>query len=158
MTSTTSKKTPKKAPPRTTVRLSAELAEAVSAAAKDAGMAVADFHRFALRQAMDSQAVVAELAGLEERQAAQISKLGRRLTEIQRTQQLQFAVLDQFIKLALALEPEFVDGTAKTAARATGNRRYNELMASVPAALSGPLAKFFADALASADAPAGDGA
>jgi hypothetical protein len=119
-------------------------------------MAVADFHRFALRQAIDSQAAAAELVGVEERLSAQIGKLGRRLAEIQRTQQLQFAVIDQFIKLALALEPEFVDGAAKTAARATGNRRYNDLMASVPAALSGPLAKFFSDALSQAEAPSPD--
>lgn len=150
------KKTPKKPSPRSTVRLSQELADAVSSASQEAGMAVADFHRFALRQAIDGQAAAAEMVGVEERLSAQVSKLGRRLTEIQRTQQLQFAVLDQFIKLALALEPEFVDGAAKTAARATGNRRYNDLMASVPAALSGPLAKFFSDALSQAEAPSPD--
>lgn len=119
-------------------------------------MAVADFHRFALRQAIDGQAAAAELIGVEERLSAQVSKLGRRFAEVQRTQQLQFAVLDQFIKLALALEPELVDGAAKTAARAIGKRRYNDLMATVPAALSGPLAKFFADALNHGEEPASE--
>lgn len=134
-------KTPRKAATRITVRLPQELADAALAAAKDAGMSLADYHRFALRQAIDRQSAAAEMAAFEERMAAQLTRLHRRFGQLYQAQQFQFAVLDQFMKMALALEPELVDDASKAAARATGMRRHQQLMASVPAALEGPLAK-----------------
>jgi|SRR5438105_2441771 len=126
-----------------TLRLPPDLLEAAKKAADEAGMTLADYHRFALRQAIDRQSAVAEMAAVEERMAAQLTRLHRRFGQLHQAQQFQFAVLDQFMKMALTLEPDFVDEPTRAAARATGQRRYKALMESVPAALDSPLSKAF---------------
>ena len=135
---------PKKPPSQLvhkTLRLPQDLLDAAKAAADEAGMSLADYHRFALRQAIDRQSAAAELAGVEDRMAAQLTKLHRRFTQLFQAQQFQFAVLDQFMKMALALEPELVDDAARAAVRATGLRRHQQLMATVPDALAGPMSR-----------------
>lgn len=127
----------------TTIRLPVDLAEAAAKAAKEAGMTVSDYHRFALRQAVDRQSAVEEIVAVEERMAAQLTRLHRRFGQLQQALQFQFAVLDQFIKMALTLEPDFADETSRAAARATGRIRYKSLMDSVPGALDSPLSKAF---------------
>jgi hypothetical protein len=128
---------------RLTVRLPKDLADAAAEAAKDAGMAVSDYHRFALRQAVDRQSAAAEMAAVEERMAAQLTRLHRRFGQLYQAQHFQFAVLDQFMKMALTLEPDFVDEATRVAARTTGRTRYKALMDSVPSALDSPLSKAF---------------
>ena len=110
----------KKPATRLTIRLPVDLAEAAAEAAKEAGMAVSDYHRFALRQAVDRQSAAAEMAAVEERMAAQLTRLHRRFGQLHQAQQFQFAVLDQFMKMALTLEPDFADEASRAAARATG--------------------------------------
>ncbi len=133
----------KKPATRLTVRLPVDLAEAAAEAAKEAGMALSDYHRFALRQAVDRQSAAVEMAAVEERMAAQLTRLHRRFGQLHQAQQFQFAVLDQFMKMALTLEPDFADEASRAAARATGRTRYKALMDSVPGALDSPLSKAF---------------
>lgn len=128
---------------RLTLRLPVDLAQAAAEAAKEAGMSVSDFHRFVLRQAVDRQSASVEMAAVEERMAAQLTRLHRRFGQLHQAQQFQFAVLDQFMKMALTLEPDFADEASRAAARATGRTRYKALMDSVPGALDSPLSKAF---------------
>lgn len=89
-----------------TVRLPSELLQAAKLAASNAGMSLADYIRFALRQAIDRQGGKDRMASVEERMATQMPKLQRRIAQVHRAQQFQFAMLDEYMKVALALEPE----------------------------------------------------
>lgn len=128
---------------RLSVRLGALGAE-VRAAATEAGMTVADYHRHALRQALDHQRGADELAAVEQRLAAQMSRLHRRMGQLLEVQQLQFAYLDQFAKLSLSLEPELPDDAARAAAISLGHLRHQGLVSSIPAAMQGSVPKIFA--------------
>ena len=108
-------------------------------------MTVADFHRHALREAVARQSQLSELAAIEQRMAMQLTRLHQRFGALQQAQQIQYAVLDQFMKMALALEPDFVDDASRATAQALGSRRHKALMKSVPAALDAPLAKALLD-------------
>lgn len=130
-----------------TIRLQADLVKAIDACAKDAGMTVADFHRQARREAVERQTGLAALAAIEQRMAMQLTRLHQRFGALQQAQQIQYAVLDQFMRmaLALALEPDFVDDASRATAQALGSKRHKALMKSVPAALDAPLAKALLD-------------
>ena len=128
-----------------TIRLPADLVDAIGSCAKEAGMTVADFHRHALREAVARQSQLSELAAIEQRMAMQLTRLHQRFGALQQAQQIQYAVLDQFMKMALALEPDFVDDASRATAQALGSRRHKALMKSVPAALDAPLAKALLD-------------
>lgn len=142
------KKTAKNTMEHTTLRVPSDLLQSAAAAAVAAGMALPDYRRYALRQAVDRQSAVAEMAAIEERLASHLTKLQARVGRLGQVQQLQFAVLDQFMKMALTLEPEFVDEPSRAAARATGRARYKTLMESVPGAMDTALTKIFGAGLA----------
>ena len=124
-----------------------ELLEQVEQAAQDAGMTTADFRRYALRQVIDRNSLLAEVQQMEERMAKQQLKLQKRMTQMHSALQFQFAVIDQFMKMVLTLAPDLIDDEAKSAAQAVGRLRYKSLMDSIPAALDSALAKVFAEKL-----------
>lgn len=129
------------------LRASVELVEQMEAAAGEAGMSMADFRRYALRQVIDRGSLVSEMQQIEERMAKQQLRLHKRMSQLHTAMQFQFAVLDQFMKMVLTLEPDLIDEETRAAAQATGRLRYKALMDSVPAALDSPLAKIFSEKL-----------
>lgn len=133
------------------LRLSVELLEQVEQAAQDAGMTTADFRRYALRQVIDRNSLLAEVQQMEERMAKQQLRLHKRMTQMHSALQFQFAVIDQFMKMVLTLEPDLIDDEARSAAQAIGRIRYKSLMESIPAALDSALAKAFAEKLEGGD-------
>ncbi|MEO8856078.1 MAG: hypothetical protein ABI343_03725 [Burkholderiaceae bacterium] len=100
-----------------TVRIPPELLEAAKLAASNAGMSLADYVRFALRQAIDRRNTKTRMSNVEERIASQMVQLQRRIGQVHRAQQFQFALLDEYIKVVLALEPDLPDERTKAAAR-----------------------------------------
>ena len=133
------------------LRLSVELLEQVEQAAKDAGMTTADFRRYALRQVIDRNSLLAEVQQMEERMARQQVRLQKRMTQMHSALQFQFAVIEQFMKMVLTLAPDLIDDEARAAAQVTGRNRYKSLMDSIPAALDSALAKIFAEKLEGSD-------
>lgn len=128
-----------------TLRLPQDLVDATKLAAREAGLSMADYIRFALRQSIERQEVASGMARVEERMASQMLKLQRKVDQVQRAQQLQFAVLDEYMKVALALEPDIPDERGKASARAIGFRRHRSIFERVPQVVSGSLNRLFGE-------------
>jgi hypothetical protein len=124
----------------TALRMPEDLIKAVEDGANAAGMSNSDFHRWALRSALERQAGDSQLAGAEERLAAELGKQARKLAMLRSEVQMMIGVMDTFVKFYLTYTPDMPDGDARTAARALGHRRYSDFMRAVPEAMSGPLA------------------
>lgn len=131
----------------TALRMPEDLIKAVEDGANAAGMSNSDFHRWALRSALERQAGDSHIAGAEERLAAELGKQARKLALLRSEVQMLIGVMDTFMKFYLTYTPDMPDGEARTAARALGHRRYRDFMRAVPEAMSGPLASALQQAL-----------
>jgi hypothetical protein len=119
--------------PKRAVRLSPDLDQQMSKAAKERGYRTPSaFIRAAIESEVRSRS---ELAGNEEQTAASFDRIARELRRIVRAQQAQFALLDALARAFLTCVPE-PPSDARNQAIALGRDRYVRLIKSAGQAMA----------------------